>query len=58
MPRERGLSVAVESSPARVTDRACGVDQADVTEGLREVPERFSRHRVDLFGEEADVVGV
>ena len=38
--------------------RQRGVDQADVGERLREIPERGSGLRVDLLGEEPDVVRV
>ncbi len=41
--------------------RSCKVqrraNESDVTEGLREVPEEFARERVDLFGQQADVIG-
>src|SRR3982074_1155275 len=34
------------------------VDQSDVAEGLRKVPERLTAGRVDLLREQAHVVGV
>src|SRR5437870_671050 len=34
-----------------------GIDQTDVAEGLREVPQQLARCFVHLFGQEADVVG-
>ena len=43
---------------ARLLDRPRGVDQADVAEGLGKVAEELARLRVDLFGEETDVVHV
>src|SRR3954453_11353603 len=43
---------------AGLRDRPRGVDQADVAEGLGEVAEQLSRRRVDLLGEQAEVVAV
>src|SRR5438105_1820552 len=43
---------------SRVLDRAGGVDEREVAEPLREVAEQLARARVDLLGEEADVVRV
>src|SRR5438552_1793030 len=40
----------------RLGDRPRGVDQADVAERLREVAEQFAGLRIDLFGEQSDVV--
>ena len=48
----------MQASASAVADGACGVDQADVAECLREVADGFSGVGVDFFGEQADVVGV
>jgi hypothetical protein len=37
-------------------DGPCGVDQADVTERLREVADHLAGAGVDLLGEQADIV--
>src|SRR5512144_3218354 len=39
-------------------DRPGGVDQADVAECLREVAQQLSGSRVDLLGQQADIVAV
>src|SRR5438552_7134483 len=41
-----------------VGDRGRGVDEPDVAERLREVPEQLTGRRVDLLREQADVVHV
>lgn len=38
-------------------DGACGVDQADVAEGLREVAQEVAAGDVELLREEPEVVG-
>src|SRR4029453_2079403 len=35
-----------------------GVDDAHMTEGLREVAKQFAGHRIDLLGQQPDIVGV
>jgi hypothetical protein len=42
---------------ACLLDRDCGIDQADVGKGLREVAKRRTGGGIDLFGEQAQVVG-
>ena len=42
--------------PLGLGDGPRRVDQADVTEGLRQVPELFACRAVELLGQEAEVV--
>ena len=44
-------SLSLRNGPGRI-------DEADVTEGLREVAQQLVTGRINLLGEQADIVGV
>lgn len=50
------ISASTRTSPSGPTDGPVGVDQADVAEGLWEVPDHLAAGHVDLPGEQAGVV--
>ena len=54
--RVEPMTLAAMSRFARSLQVDGGPDQTDVTEGLREVAEKFAVARIDLLGEETDVV--